>query len=246
MVGKSLALLLVLAAAWPASDVFAGERLSLQIAKTQQRVVAFGAVSPKSPDRRVAVRLFSHSSATGDELLERARVRPTETGSYEVRFPRPADGTCKVVSRYRSGGAVLREEEIFPCYIPDFGNGAATLTSLEGRIEIDVLIADDDIERRHGLMYRRRLRTDLGMAFLWDEDVSSGFWMKETLVPLSIAFFDANGVILRILDMRPCDDGPCPVYDPNVTYRGALEVKRGAFDEWGITEGDHIQVTETP
>ncbi len=111
---------------------------------------------------------------------------------------------------------------------------------------IDVLIADEDHERAYGLMYRPRMRADLGMAFLYESDTDGGFWMKNTLIPLSIAFFDSNGVILRIMDMEPCTDDPCPVYDPDVSYRGALEVNQGAFGDWGISEGDHVEVDPDP
>ena len=71
---------------------------------------------------------------------------------------------------------------------------------------------------------------------------SGGFWMKNTLIPLSIAFFDARGRILRMLDMEPCREEDCPLYDPGVPYHGALEVNRGAFQRWGVRAGDRIRL----
>ena len=68
--------------------------------------------------------------------------------------------------------------------------------------------------------------------------------MKNTLIPLSIAFIDENDVVVRILDMEPCveeDEDFCEVYDPEADYKSALEVNQGAFDEWGIQEGDTIR-----
>jgi uncharacterized protein len=81
---------------------------------------------------------------------------------------------------------------------------------------------------------------DAGMLFLFPAEHSGGFWMKNTLIPLSIAFVDADGRIVRILDMEPCRADPCPIYDPSVAYRSALEVNRGAFAEWGVVEGDRL------
>jgi uncharacterized membrane protein (UPF0127 family) len=81
-------------------------------------------------------------------------------------------------------------------------------------------------------------------VFLFPEDTTSSFWMKNTLLPLSIAFYGADGRIVRILDMEPCRRAPCRLYDPHVTYRGALEVNRGAFRRWGVAEGDRVRVEQ--
>ena len=117
------------------------------------------------------------------------------------------------------------------------------MKSLTDQVEIDLLIAETDGHRSYGLMYRPRLREDLGMVFLWSYDQGGGFWMKNTLIPLSIAFFDQDGRILKIMDMDPCTEEPCPSYGPGMDYRGALEVNQGAFDKWGIAEGDQIIIS---
>jgi hypothetical protein len=105
-------------------------------------------------------------------------------------------------------------------------------------VVVRVEVADTDDERQVGLMNRESLPEDAGMIFLFDEDVSGGFWMKNTLIPLSIAFADADGTIVRILDMEPCEADPCEIYDPGVSYRSALEVNQGAFADWSVAEGD--------
>jgi uncharacterized protein len=125
---------------------------------------------------------------------------------------------------------------------PEFPRGTVLLESEEGSKLIDVEIAETDNQRRHGLMYRESLDEDSGMVFIFFEPQTGGFWMKNTLIPLSIAFFDVDGKILEILDMTPCKKDPCPSYFPGVEYMGALEVNRGAFDEWGIQEGDVVHV----
>jgi uncharacterized membrane protein (UPF0127 family) len=80
------------------------------------------------------------------------------------------------------------------------------------------------------------------MLFLFPSATTGPFWMKDTLIPLSIAFADGKGRILKILDMKPCLREPCPVYSPGRRYRVALEVNRGAFRRWEIAPGDQIVV----
>jgi uncharacterized membrane protein (UPF0127 family) len=109
-------------------------------------------------------------------------------------------------------------------------------------VVVHVEIADSPAEQARGLMGRTRLASDSGMVFVFAQDTRAGFWMKDTLIPLSIAFYDRTGRIVRILDMTPCKQDPCRVYGPGVAYRGALEVERGAFARWGVHTGDLLRV----
>jgi hypothetical protein len=123
------------------------------------------------------------------------------------------------------------------------GEGAkAIIDTGSGDVVVHVEIADTSAERARGLMGRSELASDSGMAFLFPQDTRGGFWMKDTLIPLSIAFYDRTGGIVRILDMTPCKQDPCPIYAPGVAYRGALEVPSGAFARWGVREGDVLRV----
>jgi uncharacterized membrane protein (UPF0127 family) len=115
----------------------------------------------------------------------------------------------------------------------------------DGEKEIAVEIADTDDERAVGLMGRTSLPADAGMLFVYPGPTAGAYWMKDTLIPLSIAFYDVDGTILRILDMEPCRRDPCPVYDPGVRYAGALEVNQGAFERWGVREGDRLELRES-
>ena len=81
------------------------------------------------------------------------------------------------------------------------------------------------------------------MAFLWEEPVVSSFWMKDTLIPLSIAFWDDAGRIISILDMDTCTEDPCPSYGPDEPFVGAVEVDRGTLGERGVTVGDRVELT---
>jgi uncharacterized protein len=111
-------------------------------------------------------------------------------------------------------------------------------------VAVDVEIADTQEEREVGLMHRESLPEDAGMIFLFEEEITGGFWMKNTLIPLSIAFAGADGEILRILDMEPCEADPCEIYDPGVAYASALEVNQGAFASWGVEEGDLLTLEQ--
>jgi uncharacterized protein len=114
----------------------------------------------------------------------------------------------------------------------------------ESETEVEVEIADTTEERARGLMGRESLPDDAGMLFVFSQPNAGGFWMKDTLIPLSIAFVRSDGRIVRILDMEPCRRDPCPVYDPGVTYVRALEVNRGAFKRWGVEEGDKLEIVD--
>jgi uncharacterized membrane protein (UPF0127 family) len=119
----------------------------------------------------------------------------------------------------------------------------ATITTSGGEtVRVRVEIADNDTEAELGLMFRESLPDDAGMIFLFDRPQTRGFWMKNTLIPLSIAFLDGTGEIVRILDMQPCRADPCERYKPGVPYRGALEVNLGAFRRWGVNAGDRIEL----
>ncbi len=78
-------------------------------------------------------------------------------------------------------------------------------------------------QRQLGLMHRAEAPTD-GMLFVFPETTTGGFWMKNTLVPLTIVFFDSTGRRVRKLSMTPCVEDPCRIYNPRRRYRFALEL----------------------
>jgi uncharacterized membrane protein (UPF0127 family) len=131
------------------------------------------------------------------------------------------------------------------CGGEDAGGPKVVIETADGEEEIAVEIADTPEERARGLMGRTSLPEDSGMIFVYPEPTEGAYWMKNTLIPLSIAFYDSNGEILRILDMEPCRREPCPLYDPGVLYLGALEVNRGAFERLGVREGDRVELKES-
>jgi uncharacterized protein len=126
---------------------------------------------------------------------------------------------------------------------PAFERATALIDTGTDSVLLEVEVADDNEERARGLMFRKSLPEKSGMVFIFFQESSGGFWMKNTLIPLSIAYFDENGKILRILDMEPCKADPCPTYEPGVSYWGAIEVNRGAFARWNVEVGDTITVS---
>jgi uncharacterized membrane protein (UPF0127 family) len=124
--------------------------------------------------------------------------------------------------------------------------GTATITTRTGaKVVVQVEIADTRAERQRGLMGRRSLPAKSGMVFAYASDVNGGFWMKNTLIPLDIAFYDRRGRILKLFTMTPCRRDPCRTYDPGVSYRAALEVNAGSFRRWNVRVGDRIAVRVT-
>ena len=120
---------------------------------------------------------------------------------------------------------------------------ALSIRTDDGTVSLDVQVADTPDERQTGLMGRESLSPYDGMAFLWEEPVVSSFWMKDTLIPLSIAFWDDAGRIISILDMDPCTADPCPSYGPDDPFVGAVEVDRGTLEERGVALGDQVELT---
>jgi uncharacterized protein len=158
---------------------------------------------------------------------------PTTT----VADPGPAPETTTQAETETAAPPTTTEEE---------RDGPVVLIQTERgeEVEVQAEIADTQGERELGLMHREFLPDDAGMIFLFDEEVTGGFWMKNTLIPLSIAFADRDGTILRILDMEPCEADPCDIYDPGVSYTSALEVNQGAFESWGVAEGDRLTLEQ--
>ncbi len=108
-------------------------------------------------------------------------------------------------------------------------------------IEIWVEVAKAPPERAKGLMERRHLGRDAGMLFIFETEDYHGFWMKNTLIPLSIAFMDREGRIVKITDMAP---QTLETHDPPKPILYALEMNKGWFATNGIRVGDIIRFSK--
>jgi uncharacterized membrane protein (UPF0127 family) len=119
-----------------------------------------------------------------------------------------------------------------PYRLEPAGGGSPATVRLE--------VAADPAARNRGLMERPKLPQGTGMVFLYPRDVTEAFWMKDTLVPLSIAFVAADGRVVSVAEMTPCAADPCPTYPPAGPYRYAVELPGGAFPAAGVDKGARV------
>ena len=111
---------------------------------------------------------------------------------------------------------------------------------LEGARNTVVIMAEiarTDEERSRGLMFRESLLDGEGMLFVFDRDEILSFWMKDTFIPLSIAFISSDGRVLEIRDMEPGNLNPVR---SSRSARYALEVPQGWFDRVNLGIGDRL------
>lgn len=112
-----------------------------------------------------------------------------------------------------------------------------------GPLRIHAEVAATDASRNHGLMHRTSLPPDQGMLFVFQQPASQCFWMKNTPLPLSIAFIDPQGIILNITDMQPystaahCSSGAA-LY--------ALEMHQGWFIQRQVRAGQTLSGLPQP
>jgi uncharacterized protein len=119
---------------------------------------------------------------------------------------------------------------------------ASTVTFDGSDALLYVAVAETVQEQQEGLMGVEMLPADNGMAFVFDEPANSTFWMKDTLIPLSIAFVDESGQVIGVRDMQPCEADPCPTYGIDDPYVLAIEANLGWFDQAGVEVGDHAEL----
>ncbi|MBR4683308.1 MAG: DUF192 domain-containing protein [Spirochaetia bacterium] len=104
--------------------------------------------------------------------------------------------------------------------------------------KITVEIADTRETQEKGLMGRESLDEDKGMLFVYDRDSRKSFWMKNTKIPISLAYIATDGTIREIYDMEPLSTR---IVESRYSVRYVLEVNQGAFQRHGIKEGDKVE-----
>lgn len=143
----------------------------------------------------------------------------------------PQDGASQTASESASGESTATGD--LPTVTIDASGGEP--------VRVRVEIADDAAERAQGLMNRESLGRDRGMLFVFPDEEVRSFWMRDTLIPLSIAYIDSERRIIDLQDMKALDDEP-PNYVSAEPARYALEVNRGFFDERGVRVGDRVEL----
>ena len=130
-----------------------------------------------------------------------------------------------------------------------FRSVTVLVTRPDGRVERHCMwLADTGALHERGLMEV----TDValggrdGMVFVFPSDTRASFWMRDTRLPLSIAFVDASGALVSTADMAPCPDSAadCPTYPPARPFRLAVEAPQGALAGLGLVEGAHVALGE--
>lgn len=116
---------------------------------------------------------------------------------------------------------------------------ASSTVSIDGH-ELVVAVAETPDQRSQGLMGVADLGDLDGMLFVFQSESGGGFWMKDTLIPLDIAFFDSSGLLVELLTMEPCTADPCPTYRPGGSYLYAVEAAAG--DLAFVVPGSRLEI----
>lgn len=117
--------------------------------------------------------------------------------------------------------------------------GTVTIVTQVGqRVQLKIEIAQTPEQRARGLMDRESLPENAGMLFAYPKPTLVSFWMKDTTIPLSIAFISSEGRILEIQDMQPLSQ---ETHTPQAPFLYALEVRQGLFQRYGVQPGDRIE-----
>ena len=116
-----------------------------------------------------------------------------------------------------------------------------TVTIKGTRFTVEVV--DDDQSRAMGLMYRKSMADDAGMLFVFDDAQPRAFWMKNTLIPLDILYFDQNRRLVSIsANTPPCKNttSRCPSYPSAKPTQYVLEINAGLSEQHGFKPGDEL------
>lgn len=126
----------------------------------------------------------------------------------------------------------------FPAEAAEPVSGFRVVSLKAGKALIKAEVAETEEERTRGLMFRKRLDKNSGMLFDFGAPAKVCMWMKNTYIPLSVAFIDQDGFIVNIEDMKPLTtDSHCS----NGWVRYALEMNRGWFAARKIVQGNQIE-----
>jgi uncharacterized protein len=131
---------------------------------------------------------------------------------------------------------------------PDgFERVRASVTEADGTVcELCLWLADTGDRRSRGLMFVTDLGDADGMAFVYPSLHSGNFWMRNTVLPLSIAFFGVGGTYLDAFDMEPCAEEPCGLYRTPDDFLVAIETRQGGLADLGIGPGSVLDLTDLP
>lgn len=108
-------------------------------------------------------------------------------------------------------------------------------------LTISLELAVTSAQRARGLMNRTEVLPNHGMLFVYERPRKLGFWMLNTLIPLDIAYINAENEIVQIGQMQPCESNHCPAYESEFEVTKALEMAAGEFERLGVEIGTVLQ-----
>ena len=123
----------------------------------------------------------------------------------------------------------------------DLASMKTVIIEIVDRTSYTAYVAADEQTRQVGLMNttEAELPADRGMIFVFDTDRLLSFWMRNTIIPLDIAYIRSDGVIVKTYTMEPLNEMGYPSIE---AARFALEVRAGQFEQWGIVAGDRVNI----
>jgi hypothetical protein len=151
-------------------------------------------------------------------------AHPTATVTPATSVPATATATATSVPAAPTATPRPVEDGIFVVLVSQGG------VSTEVRVEVAATLE----ERQRGLMFRQELAEDAGMLFLFAREVQTGFWMRNTYVPLDIAYIGADRRVIEIKQGKPLDETPLT---PGEKYLYVLELNAGWFERHGMGPG---------
>ncbi|MFL5732723.1 MAG: DUF192 domain-containing protein [Chloroflexia bacterium] len=168
---------------------------------------------------------------------------PTLTPVPAATFTSIVQATTAWVPPTALAGTAIPGAEATLTAGPAFKRTPLTITNSQGeQVRMTVEVADTEPGRELGLMFRSSMPPDEGMLFDFQGLTTSGFWMANTILPLSIAFIDKDGKIIGIRDMNALDTSTVDAPGP---YYYALETNQGFFTAHNIVEGNQVTIGAT-
>lgn len=114
----------------------------------------------------------------------------------------------------------------------------------DGQIMMGLEIADTPELREKGMMGRTGFGPNQGMLFSFEKEQRLSFWMKNTIIPMDIVFFDKDATFVSATSMVPCDADPCPIYDSVEPALTAVELPSGFLKKYPVGKGWKLRAME--
>ena len=118
-----------------------------------------------------------------------------------------------------------------------------TIFTGAGPVKINIEFAKTPEELQKGLMNRASLPKDSGMLFIFPDEETRSFWMKDTLIPLDVIFISSKGRVNEMITLNPCQETEiCQPYNSKTPAQYVLEINAGTAEKWKIMEGDTVEL----